>query len=359
MRVDGHPHAGIRSVGDHRGDVGGGEAVLLVEASVRIAVKLPPPCDGLVEGGSLRRAFAAAQVVEGRLVGGHHAAAGAALDAHVAEGHASLHRERTDRVAGEFDEVVGSARGGDLRDDIKDDVFGFHARTQRTVDGDAHRARFGLQDTLAGQHHFDFGGSHAERRGAQRSVRGGVAVAADDGHARLCEALFGADDMDDPLVRIAHAEVLDAVLRAVGGQRLDLPPRLRLFDGEVLADGRDVVVDRCRYSSRMNHADAAPFETGERHGRRHLVDILPVDIEHRAAALFGTHGMRVPDFVQKRSSHLTPPSLCVRLRSVCAVRRETLRPTPASYRCGRRIRVRCVRRTEPAHGRARRRPIRA
>lgn len=146
----------------------------------------------------------------------------------------------------------------------------------------------------------------------QRAVRGGVAVAADDRHARLREPQFGADDVYDPLPRIAHAEVLDAVAGAVGAQRLDLMPRLRLGDGEVLVHGGNVVVDRGGDAVGMYHADAAPRESGEGHGRGYLVDVLPVDVEHRAAALLGAHRVRIPDFVQKRPSHATPPSLCVR-----------------------------------------------
>ena len=208
--------------------------------------------------------------------------------------------------------MVGSARSGDARDDVENDVLGLRARGQRAVDGDAHRARLALQDALAGQYHFDFGGSHAEGDGPQRAVRGGVAVAADDRHARLREPQFGADDVYDPLPRIAHAEVLDAVAGAVGAQRLDLMPRLRLGDGEVLVHGGNVVVDRGGDAVGMYHADAAPRESGEGHGRGYLVDVLPVDVEHRAAALLGAHRVRIPDFVQKRASHATPPSLCVR-----------------------------------------------
>ena len=94
-----------------------------------------------------------------------------------------------------------------------------------------------------------------------------MAVAADDGHARLGEAQFGTDDVHDALPGIAHAEMLDAEPGAVGRQRFDLPPRFRLGDRQVLVDGGDVVVGRRRDLRRARHADAAPFESGESHGR--------------------------------------------------------------------------------------------
>ena len=67
---------------------------------------------GPVDSGALRRACAAAEVVERGLVGGDHAAPRPAFDAHVADGHAPLHREGADRFAGEFDEIARAARSG-------------------------------------------------------------------------------------------------------------------------------------------------------------------------------------------------------------------------------------------------------
>ena len=46
---------------------------------------------------------------------------------------------------------------------------------------------------------LDLGGADAEGERAEGAMRRGVAVAADDGHAGLGQALLGADDMDDAL----------------------------------------------------------------------------------------------------------------------------------------------------------------
>ena len=61
-----------------------------------------------------------------------------------------------------------------------------------------------LGQGLGGEHVLDLAGADAEGQGAERAVGGGVAVAADDGHARLGEALLGADDVDDALAGVAH-----------------------------------------------------------------------------------------------------------------------------------------------------------
>ena len=73
-----------------------------------------------------------------------------------------------------------------------------------------------LGERLGGEDVLDLAGADAEGEGAERAVGGGVAVAADDGHARLGEALLGADDVDDALARVAHRVLGDAELGGVG-----------------------------------------------------------------------------------------------------------------------------------------------
>ena len=73
------------------------------------------------------------------------------------------------------------------------------------VDGDAHALRLFLPDRLRHQHMRDFGGADAEGVGAERAMRRGVAVAADDQQAGQGQALLGADDMHDALARIVAA----------------------------------------------------------------------------------------------------------------------------------------------------------
>ena len=95
-------------------------------------------------------------------------------------------------------------------------------RRQFAGDGDRHRARPGLGQRLCGQHVLHLAGADAEGDGPEGTVCGCVGVAADDGHARLCEPLLGADHMDDALLGVAHGEVDDAELVCVAAQRLHL-----------------------------------------------------------------------------------------------------------------------------------------
>ena len=99
-----------------------------------------------------------------------------------------------------------------------------------------------LGQRLGGQHVLDLARADAERQRPERAVRGGVAVAADDRHARQRAALLGADDVDDALAGIAHREVGDAELGRVLAQHLDLAGRDRVGDRLVDVGRRDVVV---------------------------------------------------------------------------------------------------------------------
>ena len=63
-----------------------------------------------------------------------------------------------------------------------------------------------LGQRLGGQDVLDLARPDAEGERTERAVGGGVAVAADDRHARLGPALLGADDVDDALVRVAHRD---------------------------------------------------------------------------------------------------------------------------------------------------------
>ena len=140
------------------------------------------------------------------VVGRDHAGAGAALDRHVADGHAALHRERPDRRAGVLDDVALRAPATPsapmvprMRSLAPTPTPGSPSMLTRIVRGVAWVQRLGGEDVL------DLAGADAERQGPEGAVRRGVAVAADDGHARLGDAELRADHVDDPLARCCGA----------------------------------------------------------------------------------------------------------------------------------------------------------
>ena len=181
-----------------------------------------PRCDGAIPCAPCRRALAVFQIRERRRIRRDQSGARAGLDRHVAHGHALFHRQRLDRAAAVFEDVAGAAVHADRADDVQDQIFRRHAGLQFAVDGDRERFRFALQQALRRQHVADFGGADAERERAERAVRGGVAVAADDGHAGLRRAEFGADHVHDAAMRAVPALQFDAEFARVRFELRDL-----------------------------------------------------------------------------------------------------------------------------------------
>ena len=98
---------------------------------------------------------------------------------------------------------------------------------QAAFDADFQRLRLVLQERLRGQHVLDLAGADAEGQRAEGPVRGRVAVAADDRHARLRQSQFRPDHMDDALVAVVQIVKADAEILAV------LPQACRSAGGEI------------------------------------------------------------------------------------------------------------------------------
>ena len=62
------------------------------------------------------------------------------------------------------------------------------------------------------------------------AVGRGVRIAADHGHTRQRRALLRTDDVHDALAHVAHLELGDAVLVAIGVEGIHLQPRHRIGD---------------------------------------------------------------------------------------------------------------------------------
>ena len=99
--------------------------------------------------------------------------------------------------------MPGTARCGNFRNDIKDNVLRRHARLALAVYGNAHRLGFRLQNALRSEHHFDLRGPDTESHSTEGTVRRGMAVTADDRHARLGKSLLRADNMYNTVPGIA------------------------------------------------------------------------------------------------------------------------------------------------------------
>jgi len=200
--------------------------------------------------------------------------------------------------------MAGAAVDPDHADHVQDQVLGADAVAQCAVDGDRQRLRLALQQALRGQHVADFRGADAERQRAERAMRRGVAVAADDGHARLGDAEFRADHVHDAAVRAAEVEQFDAeggrVLAQLRHLRLRFRVRVGQLAGRIRGQGGRRMVERALGALGPGHRQATRGQFGERLRRGHLVDQVQVHVQHRRRGVgLGADQVRVPQLVEQ------------------------------------------------------------
>ena len=296
---DGHAHAGIGPVGDHRCNLGRVKYDFPVEDGVRIAAEFLPCGDSLVPVLPLRRIIAALEVSEGNLVRGDEAAAGAHLDGQVTKRQATFHGQGPDSGTGVLHKVARRTTGGELAHKEERHVLGGHALPEGAFDADPHRLGLLLQDALRSQDHLHLGSADTERHGADGAMRGRMRVTADDGHARQGQALLRSHDVDDAVVRVHHPVVREPELGGVGREGVHLLLGNRVLDGPFLALGRGIVVRHADNLLRTQAADAPLAQAVERLRARHLVAVEPVDVQLVGPAFHVLDDVRIPDFVKE------------------------------------------------------------
>ena len=165
------------------------------------------------------------------------------------------------------------------------------------AEDDLHGLRARLQQALRGQDVLDFAGADAEGQCAERAVRGGMAVAANDGQAGLRDAQFGPDDVDDALVAAGHVEQGNAVPGAVLGQGFNLQPRILVEHGQVAVLGGYRMVHDGK--GQVGPADLTPggVQPGKSLRRGDLVDQVAVNIDERRLTRGLAHQVRLPNLL--------------------------------------------------------------
>ena len=144
---------------------------------------------------------------------------------------------------------------------------------------------------------LDLGGADAVGERAERAMRRGVAVAANQRHARQREALLRADDVADALPHIELVVVFEAEQLGVLGEIGDLRGALGIGIGQVAVRGRHVVVDHQQRLLRRPHLAAGQPQPLERLRRGHFVNDVPVDVDEAGAVRLLMDQMIVPDLV--------------------------------------------------------------
>ena len=122
--------------------------------------------------------------------------------------------------------VADAAVHAEPADDLEDHVLRVDAarRAGRCTRDAPHLQRV-QREALRREHVAHLRRADAERDGAERAVRRGVAVAARDRHPRLRQPQLRADDVDDALRAARQVEQPDAMLAAVALERRRACPR--------------------------------------------------------------------------------------------------------------------------------------
>src|SRR6202030_858569 len=210
--------------------------------------------------------------------------------------HALIHGKGLDGWAAVFEDATGAAADPDAGDHRENDVFSGNSRPENAVHAHLIRFRFVLQKALRGQHIFHLTGSDTEGQSAESAVRGGVAIAADHGHAGLRQALLRTDYVHDALLYAIQAEAANSEFFAVGFKLGNLGgsdfiedrKRARRSGGAVVGGG-DGQVGTANFH-------AAREEAVEGLRRRDFVDQMQVDVEQRGNAGLSGDDVIVPDF---------------------------------------------------------------
>ncbi len=195
--------------------------------------------------------------------------------------------------------MAGRAVGFDPADDAENQILRADARAEFSIDANLKRLRTLFPQALRREHVLDFAGADSERERAERAVRRGMAVAANDRHARLREPKLRPDNVHDPLLARSDIEQTEPELRAVAPQRLDLQFRIGVGDRLAAIGRRHVVIlRRVRPMRRANFATRMA-QALERLRRRDFMHQVKVDVEQRRFVLFFADYMLFPDFFEQ------------------------------------------------------------
>ena len=224
---------------------------------------------------------------------------------------AAGHVEGTDRFAAVFEDVAHTAAGAVLGDNGKNDILGRHPMSKLAVNVNGEGLRLLLHKALGRQDVADLAGTNAECERAESAMRAGVAVAADNRHARLRDAQFRPDHVNDALDVAFNVEERHVKVGAVLAESANLRGRIV---GPVELHGPDTGGDGMIHGRkspvRPPHRQAPFAKSGERLWRGDFMHQVGIDVEHGRRAFILRNHVRIPDFFEQRLSHATFPGLC-------------------------------------------------
>jgi hypothetical protein len=162
---------------------------------------------------------------------------------------------------------------------------------------------------------LDLAGADPEGERAERTMRRGVAVAADQRRAGQREAELGPDDMHDPLLHRGRVDIVDPELGRVATQRVELLRAFGIGDRQRHARGvdacgrRQIVVGHRQRKIGPPHPPSGDAQAFESLWAGHLVNKVAIDIDQAGAIVAPFDDVRCPDlFVEglRTGGHAAP-----------------------------------------------------
>src|ERR1700733_12534441 len=126
---------------------------------------------------------------------------------------------------------------------------------------------------------LDIARTDAEGERAERAMRGGVRVTADDRRARQGPALLGPHNVDDALTNIVHREIFDTKFPRIGFESCDLMRGFRICNARRAVRRRHIVVRNGQREIGTADFAAGCAQTFERLRTRYLMYQMPIDID--------------------------------------------------------------------------------
>jgi len=242
-------------------------------------------------------------VIECCVIRGDHAGPRTCFDRHIADRHASFHRQAANRRTAILQNVTLPAAGPDLRNHSQDDVLCRHPLGQVALHVDRHRLERLQRQGLSRENVLNLAGSNAECQGTEGSMRAGVGIPAHDRHARLRQPHLRTNDVHNALLDVPERIQRDTELCAVRSQRFDLRSRHRIGDRLVHIDGRNVVIFRGHREIRTTHRSVGTSKTVEGLRAGHLVHQMQIDVQQIRFTFGRPDDVVVPHLLGQSATH--------------------------------------------------------
>src|SRR5690606_4975180 len=120
-------------------------------------------------------------------------------------------------------------------------------------------------------------------QGTYRTVRAGVRVTTNHGHAGQGSALLGTNNVHNALTHIVHAEFGNAELFTVGVQGINLQTRDRVFNTILTGGGGDVVVCHSQVGTDAPRLATGQCQTFKGLGAGHFMQQVAINVDQTGA----------------------------------------------------------------------------